>query len=92
MRQTIFTILFVIVILATSFVWYRYIRQPGGVTTTPSDFAATDERLNQYRQLKSLKLDSSVLSDPLFQSLVGASPANASGTSSTGRTNPFAPF
>lgn len=91
MRQTILSAIFIAVILATGFVWYRYIRQPEAGTSSQNRESAADEHLRQYRQLKSFNPDTSILSDPLFQSLRSPVPAG-SFPLQTGRQNPFAPF
>lgn len=91
MRQTILSAIFIVVILATGFVWYRYIRQPDAGASSQGRESLVGERLHQYRQLKSFSPDTSILSDPLFQSLRSPVPAG-SFPLQTGRQNPFAPF
>jgi hypothetical protein len=91
MRQTILSIILIVVILTTGFVWYRYIRQSAAGTPSQSQQSITDERLRQYRQLKNFNPDTSILSDPLFQSLHGSASASSS-PPATGRQNPFAPL
>ena len=90
MRQTILTVVLIVVILGTGFVWYTYIRKPasqGEATVSP----ASDDRLEQYRQIENLKPDVSILSDPLFQALQRAKAISPPAVT-TGRQNPFAPF
>lgn len=94
MRQTILTILLIVFILATGFVWFAYLRSspPAGPPVTPG---AEEERLAQYRELRNLTPDTALFSDPAFQGLRPARtppPAGAAPKEGQGRANPFAPF
>lgn len=97
MRQTLLTILLVALIMATIWAWFAFVRPPsspigesplGGVAAESPEEA----RLGQYRELKNLKPDTSVLTDPVFQSLSRYRAPNQPPSSSPGRANPFAPF
>lgn len=86
-RQTIATIILVIILLALGALWYLY------WTRLPSD--ESDETpgvsVDSYRQVKNLKLDTALFSDPVFRELkqeVISPPA----TEAVGRSNPFLPF
>ena len=93
MRQTILSILLVVVLAATGYVWFRYIRQPQAETSSDQTSSEESDRLNQYRRLKNFKPDTSILSDPLFQSLTGSRFSSASSSAPvSGRLNPFSPF
>ncbi|MEK9148118.1 MAG: hypothetical protein AAB650_01650 [Patescibacteria group bacterium] len=94
MRQTTFTIVLILLIAATGFVWLRYIRQspspdPEATLNIPSP--VDEAQLAYYRQLRSLKFDFSILSDPAFLSL-GEVPPPPAPAFSPGRANPFVPF
>ena len=92
MRQNILSILLLAVIIGVGFYWRQYLGQPA-VTPTAGRIQVESAKLRQYRQLKNLKLDSSLYSDPLFQSLqrVGAA-ASATSSIPHGRDNPFVAF
>jgi hypothetical protein len=91
MRQTFFSIALLIIILATGFVWYRYIRTPAPAAPAPSG-EAESERLSQYRRLRKLEFRADVLSDPIFKSLQSVGAPLTSPTTPPGRSNPFTPF
>ena len=94
MRQSILAFILIIMITATIFVWYAYIRKPGDQSpgaTAPAS-AIEDQRLAQYRQIEALKPDTSILSDPLFQSLSRYVSPNPAPAATPGRINPFLPF
>lgn len=91
MRQTILTIILVILISATIYVWYAYLRTPEDVGG-PAVGSVEDERLVQYRKLKDLKPDTNVFSDPLFQLLNRYRPPNVPPMQPPGRANPFSAF
>lgn len=91
MRQTIFSILFIVLIVATGFVWLRYVRTTSPAEQPVGTSAEENDRLNQYRQLKNFKPDISILQDPRFQALTRPGAAAAT-TTKGGRDNPFAPF
>lgn len=91
MRQTILTVFLIAFILATGFVWFRYVRPSPG--SAPAVTVSPEERLSQYRGLKDLRADTSVLSDPLFESLSASRPgATSTPRAGSGRSNPFAPL
>ena len=93
MRQTLLTIVLVGLIIATIVVWYVYIRSPAGENTSVSSIPSPESgKILQYRELKNLKPDTSILSDSLFQSLTRYRAPNAPAPQSPGRVNPFVPF
>lgn len=89
MRQTILSLLLIGLIVATGFVWQRYVRQAPSAEPERSP-EGLSMRLAEYRSLKNLRPDTSVLSDPFFQTL--RAPAQPVAPPATGRANPFAPF
>lgn len=89
MRQTILSLLLIGLIVATGFVWQRYVRRaPSAEPERPPEELSL--RLAEYRSLKGLRPDTSVLADPFFRAL--RAPAVPSSPPATGRANPFAPF
>lgn len=94
MKQTLLTVALLVLILASGFVWYRYVRAPSTVEAPAAAAPAIDPaRLEQYRELRRLDLDASVFFDPLFRSLdVPPVPAAGVPLVPSGRSNPFAPF
>ena len=92
MRQTVFTIALILILVTTGFVWLRYIRSSSPAEETLEIPSPVDEaQLAYYRQLKSLKFDFSIFSDPAFLSL-GEVPPPPAPAFSPGRANPFSPF
>lgn len=93
MKQTLLAIAFLVLILATGLVWYRYVRPPAGATASP-DTVIDPARLAEYREMRRLSLDISVFSDPLFRILEAPTPPLAAPGASipAGRADPFAPF
>lgn len=91
MRQTILTVLLIVLVVATVYVWYAYLRAPSEEIGIQAG-SVTDDRLLQYRQLKDLKPDTSLFSDPLFQSLNRYRPPNVPPALPPGRLNPFSAF
>ena len=95
MRQIIFSVLFFAALIATGVFVYQYFTggpEVGDMTTTEP----VDERIAEYRKIKTLRPDLSVFADPFFKSLFspvavfGTGPVQS--TSTPGRTNPFTPF
>ena len=91
MRQNILSIILLALVIAAGVWWWRSFRQAEPVVSV--SVQPVSERLKQYRQLKNLQVDTSIFSDPLFQSLerfgvegffIGSIPH--------GRANPFVPF
>ncbi len=98
MRQNILVVLLICILLASGFIWFRYMRDasPAGQALGAAD---TSERIEQYKQLQNLKPDLSIFIDPLFRSLertlpspTGGPPALGTGDIRAGRTNPFNPL
>ena len=92
MKQNIFAAILVVAILATGFVWFRYIRQPVSSGESSAAIRSESEILNTYRQLKGLQFDASVFSEPAFQALVTPRVATTTSGLPAGRANPFTPF
>lgn len=95
MRQIILFIVLIAAITLTVVFLYQYF-----VGTTKTDTGVSvgiqAEKLSEYRQIKNLKPDLSIFTDPFFKSLF--SPAQTFGTATPlssitpGRANPFVPF
>lgn len=92
MKQNIFAAIFAVAILATGFVWFRYIREPASSGESSVAVRPESEVLNTYRQLKGLRFDASVFSEPAFRALARPSVATTTPGLPAGRANPFAPF
>ncbi|MBI2639796.1 MAG: hypothetical protein HYW90_02800 [Candidatus Sungbacteria bacterium] len=96
MRQTIFLIVLVVALVLTGYFLYQYFF--GSQAETVEAPAGTrSELLSRYRQIKSLKPDLSIFTDPFFRSLFSPLQTFGTGTSTKtstvpGRKNPFAPF
>lgn len=91
MKQTLFLIVFFLILVATGFIWYRSAPgQEGGV----SPGGESEIRLTELRRLKTIQLDTSIIRDPFFGSLELPAEAAAApeGATSAGRVNPFLPF
>ncbi len=90
MRQNILSFILLTVIAAAGYWWWNYARvAPPEVV--PLAVAQDNAKVDQYRQLKNLKFDSGIYSDPLFLSLRQFS-SGPSGVIPHGRVNPFLPF
>lgn len=86
-RQTISTIILVVVLVALGALWYSY------WTNRPSQDSGETPgiSIDSYRRVKDLKLNTSLFTDPVFRELkqeVISPPA----TEAIGRSNPFLPF
>ena len=96
MRQTLFSILLIALILAAGLVWFRSRRS----ASVPAERApgALGEQIAQYRHLKNLKPETGIFSDPLFRALqpAGPRPSRPLGSGGQalpiGRSNPLTPF
>lgn len=90
-RQTISTIIFIISLVATAYVWYRYKQY------TPLDDKKAEIRsdittsLSELRRLREIKLDTSIFQDKFFQTL-SSPPSLPLQEAIIGRQNPFTPF
>lgn len=86
-RQTIFTIIFVVVLGALGALWYSYwANRPSDETGEVSGIS-----IESYRRVKDLRLNTALFTDPVFRELkqeVIPPPA----TEAIGRSNPFLPF
>lgn len=90
MRQTVLTIVLVIALAATAFVWWRSFRTPPApLAVEPAP--EVQERLASYRAIQNMTPDFSLFSNPLFKALRSVEKA-ATTTVRAGRTNPFIPF
>lgn len=92
MRQNILSIILLVLVITAGVWWWRSFRQAEPIAVAVS-VEPPSERLKQYRQLKNLQVDTSIFSDPLFQSLerFGAE-RFLIGSIPHGRVNPFVPF
>ncbi len=92
MKQIIFIVILAALILGTGYLWYNYSSDKPAAEKIRPEFSRA--RLTELQRLKTLRLDVSILKDPLFGSLV--SPSEILGTEATqiqaGRVNPFLPF
>lgn len=95
MRQAILSVLFFAALTATGVFVYQYFvsgTESGDMTTTEP----VDERLAEYRKIRTLRPDLSVFADPFFKSLFSPIAVFGTGpvqpTATPGRTNPFTPF
>ncbi len=94
-RQTLFIILFILLLSAIGFVWLRYWNAPPATIGTGAEEAPAAPRLQELRRLKKVELDTSLFRDPFFRSLTFPVPPGgvAPGSESVpGRANPFLPF
>lgn len=93
-RQTIFILVFIIIVGSIAYVWYRYTQslpQQERVETGGS----FGTRLSELRRLKDLQLDVSLFQDTFFKSLQAPETIageKIGGQTKTGRDNPFLPF
>ncbi len=95
MRQTILSIVFFVALIITGVFFYQYFT--GGPEIFGVDTAGqVDERLAEYRKIKTLRPDLGVFADPFFKSLFGPAAVFDTGpvapAATPGRTNPFSPF
>ena len=95
-KQTIFILIFIIIVAATGFLWYRYYRQSPAVIAGESEKTPEEleEELSRAKRLKGLQIDISVFQDKFFKSLeVGTSTQfGVALGEKPGRPNPFLPF
>jgi hypothetical protein len=93
-RQTLLLILFIIIIGVTGYVWYQYVGT-AAPTVLPTDAKEVGiETITVLRRLRDVRLDTAVLSDPVFRILVPPPPppGGVEPTIIPGRENPFVPF
>lgn len=95
MRQTISSLFLILLLAVAGWVWFRYFR--ASPPAVPASSAEVSERLAQYRDLRNLRPDIGVFSDPLFRSLTSpprpsGGPPGSPGQPPVGRQNPFAPL
>ena len=96
-RKIIFTVILIILILGTGFVWYYYLPKPTPSLETNGRQAVAAQpvgtRLIELRRLKTLELDVSILRDKSFGTLnYTGEVLPAEEVSAAGRVNPFLPF
>ncbi len=93
MRQTIITVLLLMLIAAGGWAWYKFSGEmTSGPSISPQELQAENERLQLYRKLNKLKPDIDILNNLVFQSLQSPVAANATTTIAKGRADPFAPL
>ena len=90
MKQNILTIIFIVFLLGTGYVWYQYARS---VSAPESLDAAADVSgtLDRVRRLKTLQLETSVFQDPALK-ILKPLPRKDRPSVIPGRENPFVPF
>lgn len=87
-RQGIFSLILVLVLGITGYLWYQYLRSSPGQEGESSRLAA---RLSEVSRFRNVQLDTSIFQDRFFNSLT--LPQEAPELEVTpGRSNPFAPF
>ena len=91
MRQTVITVFALLLIAGVAYVWFQVRRGPSASPGSATLDQASEERLNEYRRLKNLRPDISVLSHPVFRALQRPGTLRTT-TTPPGRLNPFAPF
>ena len=90
--RSIISILIVLLILGGGgFLWYQSRQTQNGATSVEEERARIEQRLQELRKLKNLTLDTSVLNDPVFNSLKPIIPSDAA-EPTYGRRNPFQAF
>ncbi|MBI4132443.1 MAG: hypothetical protein HY474_02310 [Candidatus Sungbacteria bacterium] len=89
MRQTIFTVILVILLAVAGYLWLRSSGEPGaGAPPAP----AASERLAEFQYLRNLKPDLGLFSDPRFRALEQTVPSIPAGRLEPGKANPFNPL
>lgn len=92
MKQIIFIVILLMLTFGTGYLWYSYSSDKPAVEEVHPEFSGAS--LTELQRLKTLRLDVSILKDPIFGSLI--SPSEILGTEVTqiqaGRVNPFLPF
>lgn len=92
MRKTILSVVLILTLVATGFVWFRYVRTPSASAPAAELGVLENETLKKYRKLKNLNSDTSVLQNPFFQSLSRPGSDTPLVDIPRGRANPFAAF
>ena len=89
MRSGIFTFIFIVILLATGYIWYGYLQKSGGnESTAEEDFSKT---LGNLARLKNLTIDTTLFQESFFTEL--ETPREIPEPNFTpGRQNPFAAF
>lgn len=88
-RNTVFTLVFVILLGVIGYMWYGYLGAP--TDTDGAEQASFTKTLAEVRRLKNLKLDTSVFQDRFFLDLEEPQEIPQPEVK-PGRENPFAPF
>lgn len=88
-RNTIFTLVFVIILGVMAYMWYGYLALP--TDTDGAEQASFTKTLAEVRRLKNLKLDTSIFQDRFFLDLEEPQEIPQPAVE-PGRENPFAPF
>lgn len=91
MRQTIITIFTLLLIGGIGYLWFQVRGGPSAPSAVGALDQESEERLAEYRRLKNLRPDLSVLSQPVFRALQRPGTLRTT-TTPPGRLNPFAPF
>lgn len=87
-RNTVFTILFVVLIGTIGYTWYYYWQSPSAGAPVQEEFVRS---IAQVQRLKDLDIDTSLFQDKAFMELE-APPEFVEPEIIPGRSNPFASF
>ena len=86
-KQTIFTIVLVLAIGVTGYLWYGYLQKSPGESLNQNQ----GTQLSRIGEFKNIHVDTSLFQDPLFLSLTPPQIIPQPDVT-PGRSNPFAPF
>jgi hypothetical protein len=89
MRDLIITLVVVALLAGGGWYWYQNYYTPPVVVAPPADLGGPT--LELVERLRSVRIDTSLFSDPIFLQLAPA-PALILENFTKGRTNPFAPI
>jgi len=89
-RANLFTIILVIIVLVSGYVWYSYLknRPSAAVTSRQQSTEAGKEFVGLLKTLAAVRIDTSFFSSPGFQSLKAGAGLPQT-PSARGRNNPF---
>ncbi|MDP3762945.1 MAG: hypothetical protein Q8Q97_02640 [bacterium] len=89
-RTNLFTIILVVIVLVSGYVWYSYLknRPASAVTSVQNGVQAGKEFVGLLKTLAAVRIDASFFSSPGFQSLKAGAGLPQT-PSSRGRNNPF---
>lgn len=96
MRKTATTIIiFLLIIFATALIWFRYFKAKSipfetGLEKVSDEIAAGKEFIGLIKNIKTIKLDTTIFDDPIYKSLIDFSVVIEI-PQKRGRLNPFIP-